>query len=58
MELAVAFVGNVSGLLGEIEAGGLAFSQVSETNRTLLEGAMISSAVVPSTMTSSDHMAG
>lgn len=35
---------------------GFVFSQVSETNRTLPEGPMISSAIVASTRTCSDHI--
>lgn len=56
MELAVAFVENRVWLAGRVELGGLASSQALEANRTLPEGAMIISAVVPSTRTFSDHM--
>lgn len=54
VEFAVVFVEYL--LLLVVGVDGFTSSQVSETNRTFSEGAMISSAVVPSTRTFSDHV--
>ena len=54
--LAVAFANCSFSLLADVKTVGRASSKAFETNRTFPEGANISSAVVPLTITSSDHM--